>query len=71
MKIITHVFEGITTEFYSETFLDVLEKLQGKEGLLNLELWHDGIFVKEAPIGDLKDNLQSEDYYHAYCKVTN
>jgi len=71
-KIITHKDkQGKETEYYSKTLNDVLHKLKGKEGTLTLSLWFNGIFVKEALIGDLKDNLNGEDYYKAYCIVTS
>jgi len=71
-KIITHKDkQGIETEYYSESLNNVLTKLEGKEGTLTLSLYFDGIFIKEALIGDLKDNLTGEDYYNAYCQVIN
>jgi len=71
MKIITHTHNGITTEYYNETLKDVLIKLEGKEGILSLEYWYEGKFIKEALIGNLKDDLTGEDYYNAYCIVNN
>lgn len=71
-KIITHKDkQGIETEYYSESLNNVLKALEGKEGTLTLSLYHEGIFIKEALIGDLKGNLNGEDYYNAYCKVVN
>lgn len=71
-KIIVHKDkQGIETEYYNETLNNVLKQLEGKEGTLTLSLYFEGMFVKTALIGDLKDNLNGEDYYNAYCEVTS
>lgn len=71
-KIIVHKDkQGIETEYYNEALHEVIEKTKGKEGTLRLDFYYEGIFVKDALIGDLKDNLDGEDYYNAYCIVTS